>query len=265
MEQVREWLGTFDRQWERVLGPQHPLSKELPAVVPHYALVAGVGYLLVVALVPQIMQALNLRFSTKPVMRVYNLFMVVLSFYMGTYAIYLARKSNDALWCVPLASGEAGANMAWITWVFTYSKIIEFLDTVFMILEGRMRQVSFLHVYHHVSILAYWYAILWMAPGSDAYFSLAGNSYIHVMMYGYYFLASIGISPWWKYYITYAQILQFVSFACQSIYVGYIKTDKVCDFPNFLSRGLLWYMLTLIALFTHFLVVNKGKKKTKAA
>eukprot|EP00180_Rhodochaete_pulchella_P001563 Plantae.Rhodophyta-Rhodochaete_pulchella.ctg2386.p3 GENE.Plantae.Rhodophyta-Rhodochaete_pulchella.ctg2386~~Plantae.Rhodophyta-Rhodochaete_pulchella.ctg2386.p3 ORF type:complete len:129 (+),score=22.07 Plantae.Rhodophyta-Rhodochaete_pulchella.ctg2386:710-1096(+) len=127
-----------------------------------------------------------------------------------------------------------------------------------------MRQVSFLHVYHHVSILTYWYAILWMSPGSDGYFSLAGNSFIHVMMYGYYFLASIGISPWWKYYITYAQILQFVSFACQSIYVGYYRSS--CDFPRILARGLLWYMLTLIALFTHFLVVNKGKKKkTKKA
>lgn len=85
--------------------------------------------------------------------------------------------------------------MAKLTWIFTYSKVIEFLDTVFMILEGRMRQVSFLHVYHHVSIFTYWFAILWAGPGSDAYFSLAINSYIHVLMYGYYFLASFGYQP----------------------------------------------------------------------
>jgi len=128
-------------------------------------------------------------------MRLYNAFMVALSTYMGTSALVLAFQANDTVWCVPLATGAAGDAMARMVWIFTYSKIIEFLDTVFMVLEGRLRQVSFLHVYHHVSILLYWYAILWKAPGSDAYFSLAINSYIHVIMYGYYLLASFGYSP----------------------------------------------------------------------
>mmetsp|Transcript_18823 Transcript_18823/g.75510 ORF Transcript_18823/g.75510 Transcript_18823/m.75510 type:complete len:109 (-) Transcript_18823:2064-2390(-) len=85
--------------------------------------------------------------------------------------------------------------MARLSWIFTASKVIEFLDTFFMILESRMRQVSFLHVYHHITIFVYWAAITWMAPGSDGYFSLAINSYIHVLMYGYYLLASFGYSP----------------------------------------------------------------------
>jgi len=43
-------------------------------------------------------------------------------------------------------------------------------------------------------------------------------------------------------------------------------TEKVCDFPDVLSKGLLWYMLALIAFFMQFLITNKGKSvKAKRA
>lgn len=253
----------FDTTFEKIFGPCHGLSKRFPLMTPHHAALMGIGYLTFVLVTMPLFQATKFSVSLKPVMRFYNAFMVLLSLYMGVRSVMLARESNSSLFCVPLASGIAGEQMAQLVWIFTYSKVIEFLDTVFMIFEGRWRQVSFLHVYHHVSILSYWFTILWMAPGSDAYFSLAGNSFIHVLMYGYYLLASFGYSPWWKFYITRAQIFQFICFCVQSIYVGYIKTQAVCDFPDILSRGLLWYMLTLIALFTHFLITNKGRGKKK--
>lgn len=251
----------FDIWFEQTFGSVHPKSAHFPLMVPHHALLIALTYILFVATCMPLLRTLKLSISLKPIMRVYNAFMVLLSLYMGTKSILLALASNSSVFCVPMAQGDAGDQMAQLVWIFTYSKVVEFLDTVFMVFEGRWRQVSFLHVYHHVTILCYWFTILWLAPGSDAYFSLAGNSYIHVLMYGYYLLASFGYSPWWKYYITKAQILQFVIFCVQSVYVGYVKTEQICDFPNVLSRGLLWYMLTLIALFSHFLVTNKGRGK----
>eukprot|EP00184_Porphyridium_aerugineum_P005602 CAMPEP_0184697624 /NCGR_PEP_ID=MMETSP0313-20130426/4527_1 /TAXON_ID=2792 /ORGANISM="Porphyridium aerugineum, Strain SAG 1380-2" /LENGTH=275 /DNA_ID=CAMNT_0027156441 /DNA_START=115 /DNA_END=942 /DNA_ORIENTATION=+ len=246
-------------QWVKLFGPQHPLSQQLPLVNPTIGLALFLAYVIFAALIVPIMKAANVKISLKPLMRLYNLFMVALSFYMGTRTLYLAYHHNDTLWCVPLAKGQDGMDMAWMVWIFTYSKVLEFFDSISMAFEGRWRQLSFLHIYHHVSILAYWYAILWMAPGSDGYFSLALNSYIHVLMYGYYFLASFGYSPPWKYYITYMQILQFCSFVGQSVYVGYVRTD--CEFPATLSKGLLWYMMTLITLFLNFLIRNKYAKK----
>lgn len=253
-----------DRWFEQVLGPVHPLSADMPLMRPHHLLMFATTYLVFVFTCMPLFRSLKFSVSLKPIMRLYNAFMVILSFYMGTQSILLAYASNNGrLFCVPLATGYAGQRMAQLTWVFTYSKVVEFLDTVFMVFEGRWRQVSFLHVFHHVTILPYWFCILWMSPGSDAYFSLAGNSYIHVLMYGYYLLASFGYSPWWKFYITKAQIFQFCCFCVQSIYVGYVMTEKHCDFPDVLSRGLLWYMLSLIALFLHFLLTNKRSKKPR--
>ncbi len=257
------YAAKFDAWFESMMGPQHTYSKGMPFMTPHVALSMALGYLAFVFIGVAIVK-LTGGIKIKPIMRVYNTFMVLLSFYMGTKSIALASRSHPGtVFCVPLAKGALGAEMARLTWLFTFSKVIEFLDTAFMIIEGRLRQVSFLHVYHHVSILSYWFCITWMVPGADGYFSLAGNSFIHVAMYSYYLMASFGYSPWWKYYMTKAQIVQFCLFCVQSVYVGYIMTETKCAFPDILSRALLWYMLTLIALFAHFLVTNKAKSKKK--
>lgn len=201
LEMAIEAATNFDAWYEKSLGPAHHLTRDMPLMVPSVAAGIAMAYLAFVIFVPILFKVTGFSIKLKPIMRLYNLFMVLLSGYMGTKSILLARESNDTLFCVPMAEGEAGVEMAQLVWIFTFSKVIEFLDTVFMIMEGRMRQVSFLHVYHHVSILSYWFTISWVLPGSDAYFSLAGNSYIHVLMYGYYLLASFGYSPWWKYYV----------------------------------------------------------------
>eukprot|EP00171_Calliarthron_tuberculosum_P012913 IDg12913t1 len=207
--------GRFDSWFEATFGAQHTMSSDFPLMTPHAVALIALSYLAFVFIGVAMVRAVGGGIKIKPIMRVYNAFMVVLSFYMGSKAILLARASNSTVFCVPLAKGIAGNEMARLTWLFTFSKVVEFLDTVFMIVEGRLRQVSFLHVFHHVSILTYWFCITWMVPGSDAYFSLAGNSFIHVAMYSYYLMASFGYSPWWKYYMTKAQILQFCLFCVQ--------------------------------------------------
>mmetsp|Transcript_7560 Transcript_7560/g.22938 ORF Transcript_7560/g.22938 Transcript_7560/m.22938 type:complete len:211 (+) Transcript_7560:89-721(+) len=180
--------------WVSWLGGQSLLSRGFPLMDPVVVPVVCGLYLAFVGIGPMAVKGRPL--SMKPAMRVYNVFMVVLSAYMGTMSLYQAYQAGyKQAFCVPYAGGKLGADMARLTWIFTFSKIIEFLDTVFMILEGRMRQVSFLHVYHHVTIFTYWFAITWMGPGSDAYFSLAINSYIHVIMYFYYFIASFDYKP----------------------------------------------------------------------
>jgi elongation of very long chain fatty acids protein 4 len=42
--------------------------------------------------------------------------------------------------------------IAFVLYVFYISKVLDFMDTVFIILEKKWKQLSFLHVYHHTSI-----------------------------------------------------------------------------------------------------------------
>lgn len=42
--------------------------------------------------------------------------------------------------------------MANVLWLFYMSKILDFMDTLFIVLGKKWEQLSFLHVYHHTTI-----------------------------------------------------------------------------------------------------------------
>mmetsp|Transcript_21994 Transcript_21994/g.32487 ORF Transcript_21994/g.32487 Transcript_21994/m.32487 type:complete len:326 (-) Transcript_21994:34-1011(-) len=215
-----------------------------------------------------ILRALTTRFLSKNVdvklllresMFLYNAFQVLINGWM----VY---RFVDAL----LFKGHpfigdfynVGSGAAYAVWVHYCDKYLEFLDTYFMVLRGRMDQVSFLHVYHHVSIAwAWWYAMGHM-PGGDSYFGALLNSVIHVLMYSYYALALLKIPCPWKKYITQAQLAQFLTVL---VYTGcsYILVkDDGADW-KFLScyHVQSFEMISLFMLFMHF--YNKAYKQKK--
>merc|ERR1712113_519184 len=107
-------------------------------------------------------------------------------------------------------------------------------------MKGNMKQVSFLHVYHHFTISIIWWMITYHAPGGDAYFSAALNSFVHVCMYAYYLMAHVLPKDektkkkylWWGKYLTMFQLTQFACNFVQSCYLA--MTPGV--YPAFLSQ-----------------------------
>lgn len=197
----------------------------------------------------------------------HNVLLTGLSAYMATECARQAVAGGYKLFGNPMEKGsEAHADgMARIIHIFYVSKFAEFLDTVFMVLGKKWKQLSFLHVYHHASISFIWGIIAIYAPGGDAYFSTILNSCVHVVLYGYYATTTLGFSfmrplrPW----ITTIQLAQFVAMVVQSVY-DYMNP---CDYPQPLVKLLFWYMLTMLGLFGNFFVqqyVVKPKKANKA-
>lgn len=189
----------------------------------------------------------------KTFMVVHNVFLITLSAYMCFGCISEARKHNYSVWGNKYNPGES--RLARYIYIFYISKIYEFVDTFIMLVKGNVKQVSFLHVYHHATISFIWWMITRVAPGGDAYFSAALNSWVHVCMYSYYLLAIvIGKDSerrktylWWGRYLTQMQMFQFMLNLCQALYCS-----KFSEYPRFLSNILLVYMGTLLALFGHF-------------
>lgn len=73
-------------------------------------------------------------------------------------------------------------NLLW-TWWFAFSKIVELGDTIFIVL--RRRPLTFLHVYHHCSVLlCTWYCVTHLASSSRWFITM--NAVVHSVMYTYY-------------------------------------------------------------------------------
>ena len=104
--------------------------------------------------------------------------MLLLSYGIGLDGnIYTSLASNPYV--------SYGLFVYWIT------KYYELLDTVFMLLRHKIRQMSFLHVFHHASMALLSDYSYNYAPYITIAFGLCMNSFVHVVMYGYYALTAL--------------------------------------------------------------------------
>ena len=140
---------------------------------------------------------------------------------------------------------EGGPILKHAILIFWISKWYELLDTVFMILRHKKRQISFLHVFHHSTVLlladyaynhAAWPALLPMG---------ALNSFVHVVMYGYYGVTAIyPLTEFsFKQRITQLQMLQFMLATVQDVW-GYLYY-RYCIYS-------VLYPMAMMALFANF-------------
>lgn len=92
--------------------------------------------------------------------------------------------------------------VGFFTMVFCLSKIPELLDTVFIILKNRA--VSFLHWYHHATVMAFCWVAYGNRAGPGLWFA-SMNYVVHSVMYSYYACTSLRpIAP----FVTALQIVQ---------------------------------------------------------
>ncbi|NXD96810.1 ELOV4 protein, partial [Chaetorhynchus papuensis] len=192
------------------------------------------SHLSLVALGPSYMQQWR-QLELRALLVTYNLAMVALS----SYTLYKVRRQD---W---LLGKHLGRQMARVCWC-CFSKVLELLDTVLLILYKKQEQVTFLHVYHHGSVLSSWWSGVKHVPGGQAFFIGMLNSFVHIFMYGYYSLASLGPRMrrhvGWKRYLP---ILQLFVATAHSSYNLFTE----CPFPDGFNTAVFLYIL---ALFLHF-------------
>uniref|UniRef100_A0A7S1N5I4 Elongation of fatty acids protein n=1 Tax=Eutreptiella gymnastica TaxID=73025 RepID=A0A7S1N5I4_9EUGL len=231
-------------------------SKELPLMNPFDVFMFAMLYLLVLLVLRILMSVLPSAKETLPMKAFqlwHNFFLMALSFYMMVEIIRQAIINGYSVWFNNLDNSAAGWPMAKILWIFYVSKIYEFMDTFIMMLRHSFRQVTFLHVYHHCSVFPIWWCVIFLGPTGDSYWSAALNSWVHVVMYSYYFLATsdkIGQRlKRWKSYITICQMTQFALNLVQAVALVYVSMP---GYPIRLAHILLVYMITLLMLFYNF-------------
>ncbi|KAH8415560.1 hypothetical protein KR222_004599 [Zaprionus bogoriensis] len=186
----------------------------------------------------------------------YNLLMAGLNAHICLELFRAARALNYSASCQPcrVSYDPNELRLAGAFWWFYMSKILEFADTGFFILRKKWTQLSFLHVYHHSSMFVIcWIVVKWIPTGSTFVPALM-NSFVHIIMYGYYSLSALGprLYPylWWKRYLTVLQLLQFalgLAWGAQAIV-------NRCEYQPWLSYTGVLYMLSFLFLFGRFYV-----------
>jgi elongation of very long chain fatty acids protein 4 len=144
-------LGNSIIQWARPVGWGEAPTSDWPLAKFDVALGIAIGYLLFVLFGSAIMSSCPPVPNLKPFQFIYNMVQVMLCSYMCIEAGVRAYDAGYNL--LPCNNfDQKKPPIAFILYVFYLSKILDFLDTVFIILEKRWKQLSFLHVYHHTSI-----------------------------------------------------------------------------------------------------------------
>lgn len=257
MTWLNEWLQEQIPSYKLALQHADPRTKNWFLLwtdpVPVFALVFI--YLLIVTLGPRFMRHREAFHVPSSILFVYNMALVALSIYMvEELAVGMYRRKYNLL-CqrMNVSNDPDEMKITSVLWYYFFSKAIEFMDTVFMVIRKRNTQITFLHVFHHSSMLIIWWIVMTWIPGGQAWFGPVLNSTVHIFMYAYYGLSVIPAlrnKLWWKRYITMFQLIQFVCIFVHTFHA--IIRD--CDYPRWGLWMLGGYMIIMLTLFTNFYI-----------
>jgi len=262
-----EYIKNFKDFYVDALKHADPRSTPLPLVWqdPTYVFALIFLYLLFVFFGTKYMKTREAFNIPSWFLIAYNGALVVLSAYMFIEIVIGAYQSRYNIMCGKLDRSTKPSEMRVLNalWLYFFSKVIEFFDTVWMILRKKFVQVTFLHVFHHSSVfIVWWVTIQWVPTGHSCYGAIF-NSFVHVVMYGYYALSLIPSMKkylWWKKYITSLQLTQFVTMLLHTIQSIYFQ----CDYPRWSLWMLFVYMIMMLILFGNFYVNEYISKSNDA-
>jgi elongation of very long chain fatty acids protein 4 len=188
---------------------------------------------------------------------IYNPLQVILCGYMIKLAIEEYIRQGYQFIGNPFNTQAAG--MASVVYIFYLSKIFDFADTVFIVLRRKWDQLSFLHVYHHCTIFMFYWLNINAGYDGDVYYTVVLNSFVHLIMYFYYFLRTFKITVpiVLKKMVTHLQMFQFVTMMAQAIYI--LATHA--PYPNRITWTYFIYIATLYVLFDSFRRASYSSKK----
>lgn len=149
------------------------------------------------------------------------------------------------------------------TEMFAFSKALELIDTMFIVL--RKRPLIFLHWYHHITVLVYtWHAYKDHTAAGRWFVWM--NYHVHAFMYSYYALRSRGwrFPKWVPMSVTCMQLSQMVIGCLIAVEAYRTKINgQFCQqtFENlYCSAGIYFTYFLLFARFFYDVYLKKGNR-----
>lgn len=247
---------------------QHPATSHLPIISSApWQLLSILGlYLLTIKVVLPLYMKNRKPYECRNLMLYYNLVNVVGNFIGFLIGLVGTNFSIDAWGCKETPFSPI---ILYCGYGYLLLKFFDFLDTIFFVLRKKYNQVTFLHVTHHCLMPITCYVGMKFVPYGNTSWTAIINSFVHVVMYFYYFLSALGPKYtkylWWKKYITLVQLFQFAICACHALQPYYIPG---CQYPkavaNFEFAESLYFLFFFSNFYlTTYLVKTSENKKIK--
>ncbi|XP_054260083.1 elongation of very long chain fatty acids protein 7-like [Macrosteles quadrilineatus] len=195
----------------------------------------------------------------KRLMMFYNLFQVAYNMWM----LYLVFSSSAAIRYLidhschptdPRNTFELRYVFHLTSWHYLCSKIIDLLDTCIMVLRKKQSHITYLHLYHHVAMVFFTWVSMRYIRAQQGTPPIILNNLVHVVMYTYYFLASLGPEVhkylWWKRYLTKLQLTQF---ALVIAYLAYLYLNS-CEVSQAFNVIWITNVSVIAAFFVNFYI-----------
>ena len=212
----------------------------------------------------------NLIEQRKRLRDVHNLILCLYSGFCGfsvAYELQIRQEGAGGLfnWHSLLCNPVEGTWLRPLSITFTISKIIEMIDTAFIIWLGKHPPV-FLHTYHHAT--TFWlFCLVMNLPGPEKLGMLL-NGFVHFLMYSHYY------KSWSKQYVPIITILQILQLTTV-IYAWYAspsecasddpppafvtaKNDHFLEFNTPYTMAPV-YLALFVVLFVKRFIFKKGK------
>ncbi|KAL1506188.1 hypothetical protein ABEB36_005595 [Hypothenemus hampei] len=211
-------------------------------------------YLYVVLWLGPRLMANRKPFKLKEILFFYNGAQVLFSLYM-----FYEHFASGWFWdysykCQPVdySNSDKAVRMARLCWIYYFSKLTEFADTIFFIMRKKDSQITFLHVYHHsLTPLETWFLTKFI-PGGHGTLQNLINNFVHAVLYLYYMVAGMGPQYqkylWWKKHLTTLQLVQFMIVFVHASQLLY----NDCGYPRFMGPLMICNSVIFFGLFSNF-------------
>ncbi|XP_069697686.1 very long chain fatty acid elongase 7-like [Periplaneta americana] len=189
------------------------------------------------------------------VIKTYNIVQIICSIYITERALTLGWATKYKWICEPVDYSDTYEAYVVLRAVHSYFllKMFDLLDTIFFVLRKKDRQISFLHIYHHGGVFFGSWVITKFLPGGHGTFIGCINSFVHIIMYSYYFITltwpQYKNKIWWKKYLTRLQMLQFL---LVTIHAAPILFMKDCTYPKVIAALMVFQYSFMFVLFLDF-------------
>jgi len=250
--------------FENATLPYVPAIRQFSAKYGTYSLVLAGVYVVVILAVQRLM-ASRTKMTLKSTLLVWNAIMAVFST-MGAirtvpFLVNLLEKKGLG---DTICDGSFYTDPVTNFWVIAFflSKIPELIDTFFIVL--RKQPLSFLHFFHHASVVVFASCTYHYMAGSGIFFTTMNYS-VHAVMYSYYFFkcAGVRVPRIVSVLITSSQIIQMIVACAVTAYVyfGRFRRGLSCGsdtyFNVYIAATLYFAYFVLFAQFFYSAYIKK--------